>query len=70
MTRLRVRWLIVLLAIIGLGGCLQDCPSCSSLREDGPKVLSFQLCVSQLPDPEASERGCGDVEVEYVIVRP
>ena len=51
------------------------CVSCSSLGgvdevpPAGPSSLSFQLCVSQLPDPEVGEWGCGDVDVQYVVVK-
>jgi hypothetical protein len=63
--------ILVLAACAGRGG---DCVACSDLRDtDGGlsgsvSSLGFQLCVSQVPDPEVTERGCGAVDVQYVVV--
>jgi hypothetical protein len=62
---------LVLAACAGRGG---DCVSCNSLRDTDEGLagsvssLGFQLCVSQVPDPEVTERGCGAVDVQYVVV--
>jgi hypothetical protein len=72
----RLRWLFVIaVLVLTLAGCRADCVECSSLRPDpsppvAPSSLGFQLCVSQVPDPEVTERGCGAVDVEYVVVQP
>jgi hypothetical protein len=62
----------MLLAFV-LAGCNADCPSCNSLRNPGqtaPTVntLAFDLCVSQVPEPDENELGCGSVSVEFVLV--
>lgn len=70
-----LRWLfVVAVLVLTLVGCARDCVDCSSLRPDplppvAPSSLGFQLCVSQVPDPEVGERGCGAVDVEYVVVQ-
>ena len=68
-----LRWLfVVAVLVLTLAGCARDCVDCGSLRGDppvAPSSLGFQLCVSQIPDPEVTERGCGAVDVQYVVVQ-
>lgn len=67
--RLAVWLLTIALMTLALSACSQDCPSCNELRA-APEVnvLAFKLCVSQVPNPTVSEAGCGDVDVQYVVV--
>jgi len=63
-------WLLgVALMGLTLSGCSSDCPSCTEVR-NAPELnlLAFQLCVSQVPNPDLSEGACGDVDGTYVVV--
>lgn len=64
-------WLGAVALATLLTGCSRDCPSCTELRNNPEiRTLSFQLCVAQIPDPNPSERGCDDVDVQYTLVTP
>ena len=63
--------LLLILLVIVLSACSNDCPSCNGLRDDGTlQTIDVQLCGSEVPDPDVSERICTEItNVTYTFVK-